>query len=78
MVDLKTVDEIKNDDGVLGRQLIEVLLEQRRSRSVLGRTPRSKLNMITDGRTDRVRCDNSNGSEQKGPMTSTRREDIRG
>lgn len=29
MVDLKTVDEIKNEDGVLGRQLIEVLLEER-------------------------------------------------
>jgi len=29
MVDLKTVDEIKNEDRVLGRQLIEVLLEER-------------------------------------------------
>ena len=29
MVDLKSVDEIKNEDGVLGRQLIEVLLEER-------------------------------------------------
>ena len=29
MVDLKTIDEIKNEDGVLGRQLIEVLPEER-------------------------------------------------
>lgn len=29
MVDLKTVDEIKNEDGILGRQLIEVSLEER-------------------------------------------------
>ena len=29
MVDLKTVDEIKNENGVLSRQLIEVLLEER-------------------------------------------------
>lgn len=38
VVDLKTVDEIKNEDGVLGRQLIEVLLEERAAGKVQKRT----------------------------------------
>lgn len=33
MVDLKTVDVIKNENGILGRQLIEVLLEERAERA---------------------------------------------
>lgn len=38
MIGLKTVDEIKNEDGVLGRQLIEVLLEERAAGKAQKRT----------------------------------------